>query len=122
MSIPNDADGDAMRRVIADGADLTRPMRIDFQIDCPDLASARAIGARVPRDEFEISVYQNSEHTRATCECSRDMLLEHSELVRIQARLSSIARPFGGSCAAWGTFGNTPSAEPDASGNSRPAV
>jgi hypothetical protein len=121
MSIPNDADGDAMRRVIAGGADLTRSMRIDFQIDCPDLATAQAIGARVSRDEFEVSVYQNSEHTSATCGCSRDMLLEHSELVRIQAQLSEIARPFGGRCEAWGTFGNTRSAEPDASGNSRPA-
>jgi len=103
-----------MRLVIANGADLTRSMRIDFQIDCPDLATARAIGARVPRDEFEVSVYQNPGRTDATCECSRYMLLEHSELVRIQARLSELAEPFGCRCVAWGTFGNKQGAEPDA--------
>ena len=110
LDIPNDADGDAMRRVIADGADATRPMKVDFQIDCPDLATAREIAARVPRDQFAVDVYSFEDSEGATCECSRDMLLEHSELLRIQHELTEIAKPFGGHCEAWGTFGNTQNA------------
>jgi hypothetical protein len=107
MFIPDDADGDAMRRVIADGADLARPMTIDFQIDCPNLSSARAIAAKLPDTEFAIAIYQNPEDGAATCQCSREMLLVHSELIRIQRELTEIAKPFGGWCEAWGTFGNS---------------
>jgi hypothetical protein len=122
MNIPDDADGDAMRRVIADGADLTRPMRVDFQIDCPDRASAQAIAAKVPPAEFAVSVYEDSESGTVKCECSRDMLLEYSGLIRVQTQLAELVRPFGGRCGAWGTFGNSQTAEPGASGNSRSAV
>ena len=111
MIIPDDADGDAMRRVIADGGDLSRPMLVDFQIDCPDVSSAEAIAAKIPADEFAVRIYQNSGDETATCECSREMLLDHSELIRIQHELSAIASPFGGFCEAWGTFGNGESAE-----------
>jgi Regulator of ribonuclease activity B len=106
MNIPHDADGDAMRRVIADGADITRPMTVDFQIDCPDLASAKSIAAKVPPSEFAITIYQDTEDFSVTCECKREMLLDHSELVRIQQQLTDIAKQFGGSCEAWGTVGN----------------
>ena len=43
MKIPNDADGDAMRRVLSHGADSTRPMDIDFMIAFPDVAAAERI-------------------------------------------------------------------------------
>jgi hypothetical protein len=122
MKIPDDADGDAMRRAIARGDDLTRPMMVDFQIDCPDMASGEAIAAKVPAAEFAIRVYQDPEDTSVTCECSRKMLLEYSELVRIQRQLSDLAEPFGGWCEAWGTFGNTENAEPSASPNGGPAT
>jgi len=112
MKIPDDADGDAMRRVIADGGDLTRPMLIDFQIDCPDMDSAEAIASKIPPDEFAISIYQDPDDGSVTCECSRKMLLEHSELIRIQRQITNIASAFGGWCEAWGTFGNAQKAEP----------
>jgi hypothetical protein len=105
MFIPNDADGDAMRRVIADGVDPTRPMTIDFQIDCPDIPGAEAIAASVPADEFAIRVYEDLEDGNVTCECSRRMLLDHAELLRIQQLLTDIAKPHGGWCESWGTFG-----------------
>ncbi len=110
-----------MRRVIADGADFARPMLIDFQIDCPDLPSAEAIASKVPANEFTISIYQDDEDGSVTCECSKQMMLEYSELVRTQRQLTDIASPFGGWCGAWGTFGNTQAAGPDASPNGGPA-
>jgi hypothetical protein len=120
MKIPSDADGDAMRSAIADGADLTRPMVIDFQIDCPDLPSAEAIASKIPRDEFAVSIDRDGEDGAVTCECSKQMLLQYSELVRIQRQLTDIASPFGGRCEAWGTFGNTQNTEPNGSPNVSP--
>ena len=110
MIIPDDADGDAIRRVIEDGSDLTHPMVVEFQIDCPDLASAESIAARIPH-EFTTQVYRDPDDDSVTCECSREMLLVYSELVSIQRQLTEIATPFGGRCEAWGTFGNRENAE-----------
>ncbi len=107
MNIPNDADGDVMRRVLAHGADATRPMAIDFQIDCPDHDSAELIAAEIPQEEFRVKIYKHdADDDMVTCVCTKSMLLEHSELLRIQAILTEIARPHGGHCDAWGTFGN----------------
>jgi hypothetical protein len=107
MNNPSDADGDAIRSVIADGSDVTRPMVVDFHIECPDVTSAEAIASKIPRDEFTVSIDQDTESGAVTCECSKQMLLQYSELTRIQRRLMDIASPFGGRCEAWGTFGNT---------------
>jgi hypothetical protein len=112
MDIPNDADGDAMRRVIAGGADITRPMVIDFEIDCPDIESARAIASRVPAERFTTRIYTDPTSRNVTCECSRKMLLNHADLQRIQEELTLIAKPSGGCCEAWGTFGNSEKAQP----------
>ena len=34
-NLPHDADGDAVRRLIATGSDLTKEMEIDFAVDAP---------------------------------------------------------------------------------------
>lgn len=106
MNIPDDADGDAMRRVIEDGSDLSRPMIVDFQIDCPDISSAKLIASRVSSEEFDISIYSDPDENGVTCECSKQMLLIHTDLLRIQRQLTDLAHPLGGTCEAWGTFGN----------------
>lgn len=64
----------------------------------------------------------SSSRSAVTCECSREMLLDHSELIRIQRQLTDIASPFGGWCEEWGTFGNTQNAEPGAPPNGGPVT
>ena len=46
---PNDADGDVLRRVAAGGADMSKPMDIDFFIVASDEAIPRVLGF-VPLD------------------------------------------------------------------------
>lgn len=106
MSIPDDADGDAIRRIIADGSDVSRPMLVDFQIACPDQAGAKAIASKIPSSEFSIRIYSDADGNNITCECSKEMLLDHSDLLRIQKQLNDIAAPLGGWSDGWGTFGN----------------
>ena len=36
---PYDADGDALRRLVDDGSDLTKPMCVEFQVAVPDEAA-----------------------------------------------------------------------------------
>jgi hypothetical protein len=35
-NLPNDSDGDALRRLIRTGSDLSKEMEIDFAVDVPD--------------------------------------------------------------------------------------
>jgi hypothetical protein len=43
MTFPNDADGDALRRVVDGGSDLSRPMTIDFTVDVPSDEAGQAV-------------------------------------------------------------------------------
>ena len=45
---PNDADGDALRRVAGSGADMSRPMTIDFSVASPNREAADQV-AQLPR-------------------------------------------------------------------------
>ena len=42
---PNNADGEALRRVGADGSDLSKPMFINFHVALPGEASAKRLAA-----------------------------------------------------------------------------
>ena len=53
---PNDADGDALRRVAADGADMSKPMSIDFAIAAPSEDAGERIAAEARRLGFSVKV------------------------------------------------------------------
>ncbi len=110
---PNDADGDALRRVAKDGSDLSKPMFIDFQVAVPDEASAKALAAVVEKLGYRVSIYDSPECTLAwTCECSTRMLATYEGVLAIQNELAEISDEFGGLPDGWGTFGNGPTGQP----------
>lgn len=49
MTYPNDADGDALRRVAGAGSDMSKPMDIDFAVAAPD-EDARECRDAQPRE------------------------------------------------------------------------
>jgi regulator of RNase E activity RraB len=106
MKIPNDADGDAMRRVIEDGSDLNKPMDIDFMISCPSISAAEKIEAQVIQQGYKVQISQDSDDNSITCYCMKIMLLEYEKLIKIQEELDGIAKLHGGYIDGWGTFGN----------------
>jgi hypothetical protein len=111
--LPNDADGDALRRVADMGSDLSKPMFVDFQVAVPDEASAKALAAAAAELGYHVSVSDSAECTLPwTCECSTRMLVTYDAVIAIQSELAEIARPFGGLPDGWGTFGNGPTGQP----------
>ncbi|MCG8435309.1 MAG: ribonuclease E inhibitor RraB [Gammaproteobacteria bacterium] len=40
---PNDADGDALRRIAADGSDMTKPMEVDYHVAAPDQSASQML-------------------------------------------------------------------------------
>jgi regulator of RNase E activity RraB len=108
MKIPDDADGDAMRRVIEDGSDPGKPMNVDFMIACPDVASAENIAPLAEAAGYSVSISVDEEDDSITCYCMRTMLLDYDALISCQDELDTIGRQHGGWIDGWGTFGNGP--------------
>jgi len=111
---PNDADGDALRRVAATGNEMSKPMDIDFQIAVPDEAAATRVAVEAAKLGYRISIYESMPCCPWTCNCTRTMLAEYDAIIAVQAELDAIARPLGGYADGWGAFGNaqTPPTRP----------
>jgi len=108
MKIPQDADGDAMRRVIEHGSDPYRPMDIDFMIACPDTESAESIAPLAAEAGYSVSISVDKEDGSITCYCMRTMTLDYDSLISCQNELDEIGRQHDGYIDGWGTFGNGP--------------
>ena len=106
MDYPNDADGDALRRVVEAGADMSRSMTIDFSVDAPDERAARVIAELVSAHGFDPSISSNEGNASWSVYCSKSMLATYEGVVSVQAQLNQLVAPHGGTCDGWGTFGN----------------
>jgi hypothetical protein len=110
MDYPDDADGDALRRVAQDGSDMSRPMEIDFAVAAPDEASAVAIAEAAGGRGYRTAVVH--EDGTWSCFCTRKLIATHNAVVRAQAELDALSRRHGGHPDGWGTSGNGPGSEP----------
>jgi hypothetical protein len=107
--LPNDADGNALRRLTKCGSDLSKPMYADFQVAVPNKKSAKQLAAAARKLGYKVHVYASPEcELPWTCECSTRMLMTHGGIVAIEAELAELASPFGGFPDGWGSFGNKP--------------
>ncbi len=106
-SFPNDADGDALRRVEDAGADMSRVMEIDFHIAIPDKRAGEQIAVDAISMGYSTKIWQDEEDGEWTLECSKAMHATYDGVVNCQNELEEIARPFNGYTDGWGTFGNT---------------
>jgi len=103
---PNDSDGDALRRVARDGADMSQPMVIDFSVLVPNESSAHIVSKLVALHAFDPSIFRDDADGSWSVYCSRTMLATYEDVVRTQAELNSLLRPHAVFCDGWGTFGN----------------
>ena len=103
---PHDSDGDALRRLVATGSDLSREMQIDFAVDVPDRDTGLAYATAVARLGFRTDVRQGSTSRRWTCYCTRTMVASYDGVVSVQRTLEDIGRPYNAKPDGWGSFGN----------------
>jgi regulator of RNase E activity RraB len=110
---PNDADGDALRRVAADGSDMSKPMLVDFMVAVRDGESGQNVAAAAAHLGYRTQVMQDSseEDDEAnaypwTVYCTKKMTLTYEAVVAAQAELDRLSQPYGGYIDGWGTFGN----------------
>jgi hypothetical protein len=104
---PNDADGDALRRFVDGGSDLSKPLTINFQVAVPDEAAATGLASLIYKLGYRVRIYASPECSLPwTCECSTRMLASYDGVIAIQAELARLAKPFRGHSDGWGGFGN----------------
>ena len=109
---PNDSDGDALRRLIAIGASLDRPMNVDFQIATQTEESAHEIAAACTRLGYHTRADRDEGRPQWTVTCTTRMILNYHTVIAFQKELAQIAKPLGGWPDGWGTFGNAPTIVP----------
>jgi regulator of RNase E activity RraB len=107
VEYPTDDDGDALRRLAADGNDMSRPMSIDFTIAVPTQSAGHAIAQAAQELGYRASVEHDDEDDVWTCFCTKHMLATYEGVVLGQQELNTLSRPHGGECDGWGSFGNS---------------
>ncbi len=106
---PNDADGDALRRLVAGGGDMSKPIDIDFFIAASDEATATEVADKATELGYRTEVCFDDDVGSGdswTCECSKAMIPTYQAVIAAQAELDAIARPLGAYADGWGTLGD----------------
>lgn len=104
---PNDADGDALTRVAVAGADMSRPMKIEYAVAVPDQVAGISVASKVEPVGYTAEVHLDDESGDWTCYCSTVMLATYDGVRSCQEQLDQLAKPLGGFIDGWGTFGNS---------------
>ena len=108
-NIPQYADGDAIRRVIKHGTDVSKPIKVDFFVALHCIADAESMAKLATENGYTTEVEVDPEFNSFTCNCTKEILLTHENVTSIQAQLDRLAEPFDGWSDGWGTFGDSSS-------------
>src|SRR5262245_8764946 len=96
---PNDADGDALRRVAADGSDMSLPMEIDFAVAVPSQEAGERVAAEARRLGFVVKLTADAcdekpDASSWSCYCTKSMVPAYDALLKVQQQLDEIAAPW----------------------------
>lgn len=112
-SFPDDADGQALRRLVEMGCDLDRPMDVDIQIAAGNEEVAFQISTAATGLGYRTEIFLDediedleSASEPWTCECSKVMVVSYESIIAAQDELNRIAKPLEGYVDGWATFGN----------------
>ena len=111
-TFPNDPNGDVLRRLAADGDDLTRPRTVEFTVVFPDESSALKFVERMGSFGHATSVERTdtAEDLPWDVVIARWMVPDHKVITDFEADLENLALDLGGRNDGWGCF-----TEPDPS-------
>lgn len=107
--LPHDETGDALRRLLASGADFSLPHAIDFRFALPDEAAGAEFAHEAATRGYKTSLAQRDEAADDgpptwICTCTVSMLPAHADIEERESDLEALAAPLGGWCDGWGAF------------------
>ena len=103
MGIPNDENGQVLRRMVEHGDDLTVPRPIDFEHVLPSLGTAQEMARAARELGYETRINRRGLLSRGRdVTCTREMLPTHAAITEAERCLAAIARKLGGHEDGWG--------------------
>jgi hypothetical protein len=102
--IPNDANGDVLRRMLRDGDGLSKPRMIDFCHIFHERRQALAFAEIVDDRELEVSISYYKERDLWQATVKRHMVPTHQHITSFELSLASKAESVGGEADGWGCF------------------
>lgn len=106
MFLPDDENGDVLRRMVAKGDDLTRPRNIDFSVLFAEQSSAENFAEHFRSLGYTVSVkgeYPNPDFPWDVC-VVRHMPPSHESITDFEKLLQSVADGWNGHNDGWGCF------------------
>jgi hypothetical protein len=118
-TFPDDADGEALAALAAEGIDLSQPLVLDFFVAAPDERSALAIAASVKKagyraeidfdegesdEDGEIDLEDEEFGPSWTVRSTIEMVPDYKRIIQIQSDLDRVAQPHGGKADGWGAM------------------
>jgi hypothetical protein len=104
MIYPNDANGDVLRRLEAEGDDLSRPRNIDFIVVFRGKNPAEEFARHFRSLGHQVSVEANETDREFPWDVVvvQHMLPSHAEISKFEKHLQSAADTWGGQNDGWG--------------------
>ncbi len=110
MDYPNDANGDALRRMEEAGDDLTRPRNIDFTVVFPNEDSAEKFANHFRTSGHAASVEFTgiNEEFPWDVVVAKHMVPTYEGIGAFEDTLQHVANSFGGHNDGWGSLSDPP--------------
>jgi hypothetical protein len=110
MLYPNDENGDVLRRLEADGDDLSRPRDIDFTVVFPDGIKAAQFAQQLQCEGYRTTArFVNVVRTHPwEVVVVRNMIPTHSGITDFEDELQNLADTLDGRNDGWGCFSQPP--------------
>jgi len=103
---PDDADGDALRRVAEHGSNMDEPTKIEFSIDVRSKNAGIAIAEQAATPGYEPDLFFDDETDRWSAYCGKRMIASYDNVDKGQRELNEIAVEHCSKCDGWVTGGN----------------
>lgn len=106
MFIPDDDNGDVLRRMVAKGDDLTQPRNIDFSVLFADQSSAEKFAEHFRSLGYKVSLKGDYPKPDFSWDVTvvRHMPATHEGIADFENFLQSVADRWGGRNDGWGCF------------------
>jgi hypothetical protein len=106
MTFPNDDNGDVLRRMAANGDDLTQARNIDFTVVFQSEASAHSLAAHFQSLGYTASIENTMVESDFPWDAVvvKNMVPAHDAIEEFEEQLQDVADGFGGRNDGWGCF------------------
>ena len=101
---PDDADGNALKRIADDGVDMTKPLTIEFQIAVPDEAIANSVVNDIKKEGYSSKKDHDEVDDEWLIICPIEIVPSYDNIVSTQQRLERLISSSNAQLVGWGVL------------------